>query len=311
MEEYERLTARMAIQLAVPNTWVASIYPALFGVLFAGIKGYGLSITSGGLLVAACILMQAAVNTLNNYADYVKGTDTMEDNLEKNDAVLLYNHINPAHALILGVVYLAAGAALGTACCIKTGPMPLYIGAAGAAVVLLYSGGPLPLSYLPAGELVSGLVMGGLIPLGIAAAADNGLHLEVLLYSLPLIIGIALIMMSNNGCDIEKDSIAGRHTLSVLIGRKKTAAIYKKLIALWLAVLCILPVVWFGYSGIICPLMLIFFGKRFFSVPIRSDLSGKDRIDLMKSIVTANVFANGAYIIAAAVKFGITGGAMR
>lgn len=228
MEEYERLTARMAVQLAVPNTWVASIYPALFGVLFAGIKGYGLSITSGGLLVAACILMQAAVNTLNNYADYVKGTDTMEDNLEKNDAVLLYNHINPAHALVLGVVYLAAGAALGTACCIKTGPMPLYIGAAGAAVVLLYSGGPLPLSYLPAGELVSGLVMGGLIPLGIAAAADNGLHLEVLLYSLPLIIGIALIMMSNNGCDIEKDSIAGRHTLSVLIGRKKNGGDLQK-----------------------------------------------------------------------------------
>ena len=204
MEEYERLTARMAIQLAVPNTWVASIYPALFGVLFAGIKGYGLSITSGGLLVAACILMQAAVNTRNDYGDYVKG-HTMAANLEKNDAVLLYTHINPAHALVLGVLHLAAAAALGTACCIKTGPMPLYIGAAGAAVVLLYSGGPLPLSYLPAGELVSGLVMGGLIPLGIAAAADNGLHLEVLLYSLPLIIGIALIMMSNNGCDIEKD----------------------------------------------------------------------------------------------------------
>ena len=301
MEEYERLTARMAIQLAVPNTWVASIYPALFGVLFAGIKGYGLSITSGGLLVAACILMQAAVNTLNNYADYVKGTDTMEDNLEKNDAVLLYNHINPAHALVLGVVYLAAGAALGTACCIKTGPMPLYIGAAGAAVVLLYSGGPLPLSYLPAGELVSGLVMGGLIPLGIAAAADNGLHLEVLLYSLPLIIGIALIMMSNNGCDIEKDIRAGRHTLPVCIGRKKTVILYRISVIVWVVLLCVLPVVTFGIAnGIIAPIGIAVGWSAFIGL-IKSDLRPEKRVSCMKGIVSANIYGNGGYIAAAAV----------
>lgn len=90
--------------------------------------------------------------------------------------------------------------------------IPVVIGLIGGVVILLYSGGPIPVSYLPIGEIVSGVVMGGLIPLGIAGCADGKIHWQILFYSLPMILGIALIMMSNNGSDIEKDRKAGRRT---------------------------------------------------------------------------------------------------
>ena len=301
MSRYRSLTVRTAVQLAAPHTWVASVYPALFGVLFSRISGYGLSIPTGGMLILTCILMQSAVNTLNDYADYVKGTDSTQDNVEKSDAVLLYNDIKPVHALYLGLLYLAAGAALGIFSCIKTGFVPLCIGAVGGVVVLLYSGGRVPLSYLPVGELVSGFVMGGLIPLGIAAAADNMLHPAVLVYSLPLIIGIALIMMSNNGCDIEKDMRAGRYTLPVCIGRKKTVILYRISVIVWVVLLCVLPVATFGIAnGIIAPIGIAAGWSAFIGL-IKSDLRPEKRVRCMKGIVSANIYGNGGYIAAAAV----------
>ena len=301
MSRYRGLTVRTAVQLAAPHTWVASVYPALFGVLFSRISGYGLRIPTGGMLIIACILMQSAVNTLNDYADYVKGTDSTQDNVEKSDAVLLYNDIKPVYALYLGLLYLAAGAALGIFSCINTGFVPLCIGAVGGVVVLLYSGGWFPLSYLPVGELVSGFVMGGLIPLGIAAAADNTLHPAVLVYSLPLIIGIALIMMSNNGCDIEKDMRAGRHTLPVYIGRKKTVILYRISVIVWVVLLCVLPVVTFGIAnGIIAPIGIAVGWSAFIGL-IKSDLRPEKRVWCMKGIVSANIYGNGGYIAAAAV----------
>jgi len=298
MNRYKRLTARTAVQLAAPHTWVASVYPALFGTLFSRLHGYGLGLPQAAMLIAACILMQSAVNTLNDYADYVKGADSIKDNVEKNDAVLLYNDILPIHALLLGLFYLTAGAALGLFCCIKTGLVPLCIGAIGGAVVLAYSGGRVPLSYLPVGEAVSGFVMGGMIPLGVASVSGNKLHFTVLVYALPLIVGIALIMLTNNGCDIEKDIRAGRHTLPVYIGRKRTVMLYRALVIVWIALVCILPVVKFGIrGGMIGPLCAVAFGGMFTGL-IKSDLLPEKRIRYMKAIVSANVWGNGAYMVA-------------
>ena len=120
---------------------------------------------------------------------------------------------------------MVAGAVLGLVSCMGSGLVPLIIGITGCVVILIYSGGPIPVSYLPIGEIVSGVVMGGLIPLGIAGCADGKIHWQLLLYSLPMIAGIALIMMSNNGSDIEKDRKAGRRTLPTCIGRARTLSL--------------------------------------------------------------------------------------
>ena len=236
-DKYRPLTAKQALQLAAPHTWAASVCPSLFGIFYSRLTGSPLGLFRAAAVLAACVFLQSAVNTLNDYVDFVKGTDSASDNVEVSDAVLVYGGIDPKSARNLGFLYLFAGLLSGLAASAGAGPVPLLIGAVGGATVLLYSGGPLPVSSLPLGEVVSGFVMGGLIPLGTAACADGKLHPEILFYSLPLIIGIGLIMMSNNGCDIEKDMRAGRQTMPTKAGREKTVSIFHGCVMMWLVIL--------------------------------------------------------------------------
>ena len=195
---YNALTPKLALQLAAPHTWAASVFPSLFGILYCIYRSFGISAIEAALLLSACVLMQAAVNTFNDYMDFVKGTDSLEDNLEKEDAVLLYAGVDPHQVRNLAFAFLGTAALIGIGFTVKSGPLPLAIGLLGGLIVLLYSGGPLPISYLPIGEITSGVVMGALIPLGITAAVTGKFHPEILPLTLPLVTGIGLIMMTNN-----------------------------------------------------------------------------------------------------------------
>ena len=245
--------------------------------------------------------MQSSVNTLNDYVDFIKGNDSEKDYVEESDAVLIYNSVPPKQVLILGIIYLVLGAMLGIVACRESGFLPLVIGSIGGLIVLLYSGGPYPISYLPIGELVSGFVMGILIPLGVAAVTDGRLHKEIFLYALPLMIGIGLIMMTNNGCDIEKDLEAKRWTLAVLLGRKNIKNLYHILIVIWLLMISFLAIWLLGIVGLITP-VLILFEYRCFKFLITSELLAYKRVEQMKNIVKANIIVNMAYFTAILMK---------
>lgn len=90
--------------------------------------------------------------------------------------------------------------------------------------MVVYSAGKTPVSYLPIGEAVSGGVMGGLIPLACYQALTGDLNWLMLLWAVPEIIGVGLIMMTNNTCDMRKtfplaakrcprNSVAKRHAM--------------------------------------------------------------------------------------------------
>ena len=295
--KYRPLTAKQALQLAAPHTWAASVCPSLFGIIYSRLTGSPLGLFRAAAVLAACVFLQSAVNTLNDYVDFVKGTDSASDNVEVSDAVLVYGGIDPKSARNLGFLYLFAGLLSGLAASAGAGPVPILIGAVGGATVLLYSGGPLPVSSLPLGEVVSGFVMGGLIPLGTAACADGKLHPEILFYSLPLIIGIGLIMMSNNGCDIEKDLRAGRRTLPMILGRERTLKLYRFLTVFWILLLLVLPVLLTGRRGFLCGVLLLLFARERFQNILALQLRPEQRVLQMKGIVAANIFGNGALIV--------------
>ena len=297
MNNYNKLTPLLAKRLAAVHTWPASILPSALGCSYCIFKGYPLSVFEIIGLIAACILMQSSVNTLNDYFDYVKGTDTAEDNLERSDAVLVYENINPKAALALGLAYLVIAGLIGLVLILtKNTLIPLWIGLIGAAAVILYSGGHTPISYLPIGEFISGFVMGGLIPLGCVAVAIRTWHFEVLIYALPLIISIGLILMSNNGCDIEKDINAGRKTMPVLVGRENCRKIYKVCVIIWLVLLWVLPIILIGWPGIICAAALHFTARPTMLWLMNSPLDQPNRIQQMRTILKANIWANGTYI---------------
>ena len=293
----------MALQIAAPHTWPAAILPALIAMACAA-NGYTVSAVMALVLLAICILMQAAVNTFNDYYDYVKGSDSAEDNVDPTDAVLVYNNVNPRSALMLAVGFLVVAFALGAYVIWQAGWIPLAIGIVGAIVVVLYSAGKTPISYLPIGELMSGFVMGGLIPLACYQALTKCFDPLMLVWALPTIIGVGLIMLTNNTCDVEKDIESGRKTLPVLLGRSRARTLYHALVWIWIALIIVNVLIWFSGGWPVLVFMLAA------SIPLlkallSNPLAPPARIGAMAQICSVNI-ALGAFYAAAV----FAGGAM-
>jgi len=255
--KYAPLKPRFALELAAPHTWPASILPVLFSVALAAVYTGSVSLTLSLSLLAISILMQAAANTLNDYFDYVKGADHIENQPDPTDAVLVYHKVNPRSVLFLAIGFVVVALIIGIYVIICAGWIPLAIGIIGALVIVAYSAGKTPLSYLPAGELASGFAFGGLIPLASYQVLTASFDLKVLYLSIPLILGIALIMFTNNTCDIEKDIEAGRKTIPVLLGRDASRKLYRVSLIVWILSIVGLLAIFFTVGTFIMIFMLL------------------------------------------------------
>ena len=296
---YSSLTPNLAWQLAAPHTWVAAFIGVMFSAVYVTIRYSGrLNLAYFFILLVICILMQSAVNVLNDYFDYKKGTDSKENSSEDAfDAVLVYNNLNPKSVLLLAIAYLIIAAALGIYLVIQCGYIPLIIGLIGALAVVLYSGGKLPISYLPIGEFVSGSVMGILIPLACTYVLSGTLDWLVVPLSLPLAIGIGMILATNNTCDIEKDIEAKRQTLAVKLKRQKAVITYRMMIYIWIACTIALSIIFFikGLPVMIFLLLGIFpVGRALLNNP----LTQLTRTAAMSQIVMLNVIVSAFYCLA-------------
>ena len=291
------LTPRLMLQLAAPHTWPASVLPVLFSAVLVIHQTQSVDPRLLFILLAVTVLMQSAVNTLNDYFDFVKGADTCENQVDPTDAVLVFNRIRPISVLVFFAFLMLTAFALGCFVILHAGWIPLAIGGIGAAVIYLYSGGKLPISYLPLGELTSGFVMGGLIPLACVQVLTLRFSWEPLLLAVPLIFGIALIMFTNNTCDIEKDRDAHRHTMSALLGRPAARTVYRLTVLLWIGSIFALTFLYFSAGWIILPFLLLSAWpilRALFANPLVLDT----RIAAMSQILTLNILLNSFYSMA-------------
>ncbi len=296
-DSYGPFTPQMAWNLSAPHTWPAAIVPVAVSVAAAAATQGQVSVSLSVVLLCICILMQASVNTFNDYYDYVKGLDSVEDNLDPTDAVLVYNNVNPKSALVFAVSLLIAAFLLGAYAIYCAGPIPLIIGIIGALFVVIYSAGKTPISSLPLGEVVSGFVMGGLIPLACYQVLTGTLSPLMLLWALPVMLGIGLIMMTNNTCDLEKDIPANRKTLPVLLGRTRARALYHSVVYIWIALIVVIVAVRFSAGLIVMPFMLLS-AYPLLKALLANPLVNQSRIGAMAQICSVNI-ALGAWYAAA------------
>ncbi len=92
-------------------------------------------------------------------------------------------------------------------------------------MVFLYTGGPYPIAYSPFGEIVSGAVMGMGIVLIAFYIQTLTVTLDAILLSVPSMILVGGIMLSNNIRDIVGDTEGGRKTLAILVGRDRAISV--------------------------------------------------------------------------------------
>ena len=283
----------MAFNLAAPHTWPAAIMPTLVAACMATSAG-AISASMTVVLLAIVVLMQSSVNTFNDYYDYVKGLDSDEDNVDPSDAVLVYNDIDPKSALRLAIGFLAAAFLLGVYAIVKAGFAPLIIALVGALFVVLYSAGKSPISYFPLGEAVSGIVMGGLIPLAVYQVLTGALNFTVLVLSIPTILGVGLIMFTNNTCDIERDIPSGRKTLPVLLGRARACDAYHAAVIIWVIDIVINVAVCFTPGLLVMPFMLLA-AYPLLKALLKNPLTQERRQQAMPQCLSVNVVLGAFY----------------
>ena len=249
------------------------------------------------ILLAICILMQSAVNVLNDYFDFKKGTDSVENSSDDAfDAVLVYNNLNPKSVCALAIGFLIVAAGMGFYLVYLTGWILLVIGLIGALIVFLYSGGKTPISYMPIGELVSGFVMGGLIPLACCYTLSGVFEPLVLLVALPFIFGIGMILFTNNTCDIEKDINAQRKTISVVLGRDMAPNYYHVAILVWIVLIAVLVGLFYP-TGMPIVMIMVLAAFPVLRAILNNPLNQKTRDAAMSQIVMLNVILGAFYCL--------------
>lgn len=297
MKTYQKMTLKNIINFANPKSFVASIIPSIFGILMLIKSGYSISLLRSLGLVLSCVFLQSSVNTINDYSDFINGVDSKEDNLKESDNIMFYNCIRPESVRNLGLLFLTIGIMFGLLTLESINYKSIIIGIIGVITVLNYSMGPFPISYLPVGEVFSGIVMGGLIPIGVFSVISEKIDFTIMGYAMPFIIGISLIMMSNNSSDIEKDKKANRNTLAVVMGRKNIRILYKILIIVWFISQFYLVLYFGGYKALIIDLIIFFLKRKFIFRIFTASLIPQDRVRQMMDIGLTNILLNFSYLV--------------
>lgn len=216
---------RIWAMAARPRTLPAAIAPVVVGTAAAVTAAAGSLPRPGGLIAAlvASVLIQIGTNLANDYSDARRGADTADrlGPVRVTSAGLL------APRRILVATFIAFGAAVvcGLYLTVLAGWPILLVGALSIAAGILYTGGPRPYGYAGFGEI---FVFGffGLV-------AVNGSYyvqlerLDPLPLGLSISIGLlaAAILIVNNVRDLDTDRRAGKRTLAVILGRRRTRGI--------------------------------------------------------------------------------------
>ena len=210
--------------LAVGSGWALATAPERFSwALF-------------GLMAAATLLVDMGTTGFNSYFDFTTGVDTRESDQERFKA-LVQRAIDPRVALHLSFALYAVAVPLGLAIGARAGWGVVAVGAFCMVFAYFYSGGPHPISRTPVGEFFAGGLLGGALVAIAAYVHTQRLDAATLLVGLPSSLIIAGILSTNNACDRVGDERAGRRTLAIALGpRRSHLPIYALVAATYAAI---------------------------------------------------------------------------
>jgi 1,4-dihydroxy-2-naphthoate octaprenyltransferase len=193
--------------------------------------------TALACLVVA-LLLQVLANLANDLSDFRRGADTPDRAGPTRVAAAGLVSERRLEAAIAAVIGLAG--LFGLWLVVVGGPVLLVLGALAIVAALAYPGGPFPYGYRALGEVFVFLFFGVVAVVGTAYL--QGLRLEPLFFAASIPVGTltAAILVVNNLRDIPTDAAAGKRTLAVILGRRRTAGEYALLLAITYAVPAVL-----------------------------------------------------------------------
>jgi 1,4-dihydroxy-2-naphthoate octaprenyltransferase len=303
------------------QTKVASIIPFILGTLYSLYRFESFELKNFIIMFVSLISFDMATTAINNYFDYKKETKNIDQhwNVKKvsNNIIPRYGfRETTAVAIILLLVSIAI--IFGILLTLNTNIVVLLIGMVCFIAGILYTFGPIPISRMPLGEIFSGMFMGFLITflaiyihnenIIILAYENNMLSFSinivelvyVFLICIPLIGGIANIMLANNICDVEEDIINKRFTLPYYIGRENALKLFKNLYYLGYVTILVLAILRIAPITTLLVLITLIPVNKNISTFTKRPVKSENFVLAVKNFVIVNVayvFSMGIMVI--------------
>jgi 1,4-dihydroxy-2-naphthoate octaprenyltransferase len=207
---------------ARPRTLPNSIVPVMVGTGLA--VGFGQAIWwRAGLALLVSMLLQIGVNFANDYSDGIRGTDE-----ERVGPMRLVGSkvAPPRQVLAAAVLCFLLAAVAGLVLAAVTTWWLLLIGLAAIAAAWFYTGGSRPYGYRALGEIAVFVFFGVVSVVGTAYVQLEGLPWAVWAASVPVGLLSCAMLVVNNLRDIPTDREAGKRTLAVVLGDRRTRLLY-------------------------------------------------------------------------------------
>jgi 1,4-dihydroxy-2-naphthoate octaprenyltransferase len=219
-------TAAQWLEGARPRTLPAAIAPVAAGTGAAALAG-GFVAWKAALALLVALALQVGVNYANDYSDGVRGTDAERVGPRR---LVGSGAARPRVVRNAAMASFAVAGVAGLSLALTTAWWLVLVGASCVVAAWFYTGGARPYGYRGLGE-VSVFVFFGLV----AAVGTTFVQAEVIT-AVSVLAGVGCgalacaILVANNLRDLETDRVAGKHTLAVRLGDRRTRWFYTVLL---------------------------------------------------------------------------------
>ncbi|TPW71810.1 1,4-dihydroxy-2-naphthoate polyprenyltransferase [Schumannella sp. 10F1B-5-1] len=206
------------ISAARPQTLALAIAPVALGTATAGLVAGGW--TQHWVRAIACLVvalaLQIGVNFANDYSDGIRGTDTVRQGPAR---LVGSGRAKPRTVLIVALVFFGIAAVAGVFLVVRSEQWWLLaVGAVCIVAAWFYTGGKRPYGYMALGEVAVFIFFGLVATAGTMFVQVGTVSFEAWMAGVAAGLFACAVLMVNNLRDREQDALAGKRTLSVLIG---------------------------------------------------------------------------------------------
>jgi len=262
------------IEGARPRTLPNAVAPVIAGTGAAAWLGSAVWWKALLALVVSLALI-IGVNYANDYSDGIRGTDD-----ERAGPLRLVGSklAAPRAVLTAAVSSLVVAAVAGVALAWLSAPWLIAVGAACIAGAWLYTGGSRPYGYAGFGEVAVFVFFGLVAVLG--TQYTQALRIDGVGVAAAVATGAlsSAVLVANNLRDIPTDRVAGKMTLAVRLGDRRTRMLYLSLlgVAAVLTLVLMRATPWCAAGFLASPLAFKAAG------PVRSGKGGRDLIPVLR-----------------------------
>lgn len=236
------------LQGARPRTLPAAVAPVLAGT---GVAAYVDAAVwwKAGLALVVSLALQVAVNYANDYSDGIRGTD---DDRVGPLRLVGSGSASPAAVKRAAVLALGVAAIAGLVLAATTAWWLVAVGLVSMLAAWFYTGGRKPYGYLGLGEVMVFVFFGLVAVVGTTYVQTETFECAALYAAIGIGALACAILVANNLRDIPTDTVAGKRTLAVVLGDRRTRWLYVGLVYLALAAVVALAVTttWWALLGV-------------------------------------------------------------